>query len=351
MANWEDGVRKVVPYVPGEQPKIQNLIKLNTNENPYPPCPGVIKAIEELEHNIDSLKRYPKPGCDNLVEELSKYYGIDEDRIFVGVGSDDVLSVAFLTFFNSGKPILFPDITYSFYDVWADVYKIPYETIPLNDDFEINFEDYYKENGGIVIANPNAPTGIAKSAKEIEELVCRNRDSVVIVDEAYVDFGAQSVLPLIDKYDNLLVVRTYSKSRSMAGLRIGMAFGSKQMIKYMSDVKYSINSYTMNTPALNIGCESLKDEEYFRSRLDMVIKTREWTTQKLRENGFKVLDSSTNFVFASPLNMSAEEVYNKLRAKGILVRFWNKPRIKDFLRISIGTDEEMAKLIETIKEI
>ena len=246
MYNWEKNVRKVVPYVPGEQPKESKMIKLNTNENPYPPAPGVKEALTKLD--AEKLRLYPDPTADSLVSALAEYYGLQKNEVFVGVGSDDVLSVAFLTFFNSEKPIFFPDITYSFYDVWADVYRIPYERQPLNDDFEIVKEDYYKENGGVIFPNPNAPTGVLQRLESIEEIVSHNRDVVVIVDEAYIDFGGVSALELIHKYDNLLVVQTYSKSRSMAGLRVGYAMGNEKLIKYMNDVKYSINSYTMNMP-------------------------------------------------------------------------------------------------------
>ena len=346
--SWESNIRKVVPYVPGEQPKETNLIKLNTNENPYPPCKAVQDELNKMAMDYDVLRKYPKPACDQLVEALSKYYGFPEDQIFVGVGSDDVLSMAFLTCFNSEKPILFPDITYSFYDVWAEVYRIPYKTIPLTESFEIDFKDYQIPNGGIVIANPNAPTGIAKPISEIEELVKANPDSVVIVDEAYVDFGAESALPLVDKYDNVLVVRTYSKSRQMAGMRIGAAFGNPKLIKFMQDVKYSVNSYTMNETSLRLGAIALEDEAYFKECLRKIKLTREYTVTELEKLGFKVLPSCTNFVFATHPDRPAAELYKMLRENKILVRYFNKPRIDNFLRITIGTDEEMQKFIEVL---
>ncbi len=348
---WEESVRRVTPYVPGEQPKIANIIKLNTNENPYPPAPGVQKAAEELAKNIDVLRKYPSPTCDMLEEAVSEYYGLSRDNLFVGVGSDDVLSMAFLTFFNGEKPVLFPDITYSFYDVWAEVYRIPYVQIPLDDDFEIQAEDYDRENGGIVIANPNAPTGVARGLDWIDSFVSKHRDTVVIVDEAYVDFGAQSALALIQKYDNLLVVQTFSKSRSLAGLRIGMAFGDAKLIKYLKDVKFSVNSYTMNQPSLVLAVESLKDETYFRENLKKVIATRESTKLKLKSLGFRFADSKSNFIFATHPNKDAKEIMLALREKGIIVRHFDKPRINNYLRISIGTDEEMNRMIDELVKI
>ena len=349
--SWEKNVRKVTPYVPGEQPKIDKIIKLNTNENPYPPAPGVQKAIESLGANYDSLRKYPAPACDSLEEALSEYYGLPREQLFVGVGSDDVLSMAFLAFFHGEKPVLFPDITYSFYDVWAEVYGIPYCRVPLDDRFEINMEDYDRENGGIVIANPNAPTGIAKSRAWVEEFLSRHRDTVVIVDEAYVDFGAETCIPLIEKFENLLVTQTFSKSRSLAGLRVGMAFGSRKLIKYLKDVKFSVNSYTMNTPSLILGVASIKDEQYFREKVEAVIKTREWTGEQLKSLGFEMPDSKTNFVFATNPKMRAEDIMNALRSEGIIVRHFSKPRIDNYLRISIGTDEEMRAMVDCLKKI
>lgn len=347
----EDNFRKVTPYVPGEQPKIKNLIKLNTNENPYPPAPGVRKALEELASDIGILRKYPAPDCEILEEAISEYYGISRDKLFVGVGSDDVLSMAFLTFFNSDKPVLFPDITYSFYDVWAEVYRIPYKQIPLNEQFEINIEDYRIENGGIVIANPNAPTGVSKGKAWIEDFLKEHRDSVVIVDEAYVDFGAESVIDLIDSYENLLVVQTFSKSRSMAGMRIGMAFGCENLIKYLKDVKFSVNSYTMNTTSLLLGVEAIRDEEYFRVHVDKIIATRERAKLQLKSLGFEMPDSKTNFLFVTHPRMRAEKIFASLRERGIIVRHFAKPRIDNYLRISVGTDEETEKLVNAMAEI
>ena len=272
--SWEENVRKVVPYVPGEQPKENDIIKLNTNENPYPPAPGVEKLTKEFA--CDKLRLYPDPDATALVDALSARYGVPPEQIFTGVGSDDVLSMAFLTFFNGEKPILFPDITYSFYDVWADLYRIPYRRCPLDENFRLCKEDYMQENGGIIFPNPNAPTGLEEDVSVIEEIIQANPDVVVIVDEAYVDFGGKSVLPLIDRYENLLVVQTFSKSRSMAGLRIGYAFGSRKLISCLNDVKFSFNSYTMDWFTQVLGAEAVKDETYFKTCTDKIIKTREW---------------------------------------------------------------------------
>ena len=347
MMSWENNVRKVVPYVPGEQPKTK-VIKLNTNENPYPPSHKVAEAL--AHYDIDELRLYPDVNGGDLRSRLAEYYGVDEEQVFVGVGSDDVIAVAFMTFFAGDKPILFPDITYSFYDVWADLYKIPYEMIPLNDDFRIVKEDYYRANGGIVIPNPNAPTGVEKNIDDLEDIVKNNPDSVVIIDEAYVDFGAKSILPLIDKYDNLLVVQTYSKSRCMAGVRIGMAFGNKQLIKYMNDVKFSINSYTMNRLTVAAGVAMLEDDDYFKEVSKKVIATRERIKVELSALGFTFPDSKSNFIFAKHESVPGKELFEAAKEAGIFVRWWNRPRISDYLRISIGTDEEMDAFIAFLKK-
>ena len=347
--SYLDNIRKVTPYTPGEQPKVEGeIIKLNTNEFPYPPSPMVEKALNSLE--LDKLRLYPNVTAAPIVKALSEYYGFDEDEIFVGVGSDDVLANCFLTFFGSDKPVLFPDITYSFYDVWTELYRIPYETIPLNENFEINVEDYYKENGGIVIANPNAPTGINLPLSAIEDILEHNKDSIVIVDEAYVDFGGQSAMPLTRKYDNLVVVQTFSKSRAGAGMRIGYAVANKILIKYLSDVKFSINSYTMNQMAIASGVASVKDDKYFKETVARVIETREWAKEELVKLGFNVLDSKTNFVFASHKDKSAKEIFEYLKTKNIFVRYFSKPRIDNWLRITIGTDDQMKKLVDILSE-
>ena len=348
MTNWEENVLKVEPYTPGEQPKEANIIKLNTNENPYPPAPEVSQVIREFD--ACSLRKYPDPCVTDLVEALSKAYSMPMDQIFVGVGSDDVLALSFLTFFHGEKPILFPDITYSFYDVWANVFEIPFETKALDDDFRICTKDYLCENGGIVIPNPNAPTGVLHPLSEIERIVKENQDSVVIIDEAYGDFSGVSALPLVEKYDNLLVVMTFSKSRSLAGSRIGFAFGSKKLISYLNDVKYSFNSYTMDRLTIQIGKASLEDDAYFKKCVDHIIETREWTKKELSRLGFCYPDSKTNFIFATHKRVAASEIFEHLKEKHIYVRYFNAPRIDNYLRISIGTKNEMEILIKTLEE-
>ena len=347
--NWESYVRRVVPYTPGEQPQVTDVVKLNTNENPYPPSPSVRAILEDFEYG--RMRLYPDPDSSVLVDAIAKRYNVKSSQVFAGVGSDDVLAIAFMTFFGSEKPVIFPNITYSFYDVWADVYRIPYKQIPLNSDFTINREDYITENGGIVIANPNAPTGVMETIENIEYIVKNNPDSVVIIDEAYVDFGGESCLPLVEKYENLLVVQTYSKSRSMAGMRIGFAIGSEKLIKYMNDVKFSINSYTMNPITQLCGAASMADEEYFRETVDRIIATRERSKARLADLGFVFPDSKTNFIFASPQKVSAQVIFEELKKRNIFVRYWNKPIICDYLRISIGTDEEMDRLFNALEEI
>lgn len=348
MENWKKNLRTVEPYVPGEQPKQQDMIKLNTNENPYPPAPGVERVIKSME--TGEFRLYPKPDARELVDALAAEYGVPADQIFVGVGSDDVLGMAFLTCFNGEKEILFPDITYSFYPVWADLFHIPYRTPALDEAFRIKKEDYFVPNGGIVIANPNAPTSIALPLAEIEEIVEKNQDSVVIIDEAYVDFGGTSALPLVDKYDNLLVVQTFSKSRSMAGMRIGFAFGSRELIAAMYAVRNSYNSYTMNLPSILSGVEAVKDRAYFEKTRKAIMETREETAKQLSELGFTVLPSCTNFLFASHKNVPAEELFLMLREKHIYVRYFNAPRIDNYLRITIGTPQQMEKFLTEIKQ-
>ncbi len=359
---WEDNVRKVTPYIAGEQP-VGKVIKLNTNENPYPPSPMVATRIydlaqDELDGASSMLRKYPDMDATKLVNAIVKVYDgqypglLNFDKVFTGVGSDDVLFTAFMTFFNSDKPIIFPDITYSFYDVWAEVHRFPYKMIPLKDDFSMDISDYLNtENGGIVIANPNAPTGEYQDPALIEEIVRANPGSVVIVDEAYIDFGGVSCLPLIDKYDNVLVVQTFSKSRSLAGLRIGGAFGNEKLIKYLKDIKFSINSYTMNYPAIELATVAMLDTDYYKETIAKVIKTREWTKEKLKELGFDFGDSRANFIFATHKSARAEDIFKALKERQIYVRYWNKPRIDNHLRISIGTDEDMKELVKALKEI
>lgn len=346
--SWEDNVRRVEPYVPGEQTKNLKIIKLNTNECPYPPSPKVEQTMRDFD--VDKLRLYPDPTVTDLNKAWAEYCHLKPEQVFSGVGSDDVLAIAFLTFFYGKKPILFPDITYSFYDVWADLFRIPYTTKALDEDFRICKEDYYGENGGVIIANPNAPTGEAEDLSEIEDIICHNPDSVVIVDEAYVDFGAKSAIPLIEKYDNLLVVQTFSKSWALAGLRIGFAMGNPKLIRYMNDVKFSFNSYTMNMTAIKLGVAAISDCTYTQELVARIVKTRERVKPLLRELGFKLGDSKSNFVFAAHQSVPAAELFQMLREHDILVRYFNKPRIDQYLRISIGTDEQMDRLLEVLRE-
>jgi len=348
MKTWKRNIRTVIPYIPGEQPRQIGMIKLNTNENPYGPAPGVETAIKNMD--ADDLRLYPDPAADILISALADYYQLEKDQVFVGVGSDDVLAMCFLTFFNSDKPILFPDITYSFYDVWAELFRIPYEYQPLDQNFEIVKEDYYKVNGGIILANPNAPTGVVQSLESIEDIIRHNQDVIVIIDEAYIDFGGTSALALTQKYENLLVVQTFSKSRSMAGLRIGYALGNKNLIKYLNDVKFSFNSYTMNRPALELGAETLKDDAYFKETTGKIIATRERVKKELKELGFSFADSKANFIFATHKKYAARDLFETLKIKKIYVRYFNKARIDNYLRISIGTDEEMDALLTFLKK-
>lgn len=348
MMKWEENVRKVVPYVAGEQPEKQNMIKLNTNECPYPPAPGVKRLAEQM--NVDNLRLYPNTDATPLADALADYYHVKPCQVFVGVGSDDVLSMAFLTFFNSGKPILFPDITYSFYDVWAGLYRIPYQTCALDENWHIRPEDYKQPNGGVIFPNPNAPTGVFESLEVVEEIIRANRDVVVIVDEAYIDFGGESVLPLLEKYDNLLVVQTFSKSRAMAGLRIGFCIGNEKLIKYLKDTKFSINSYTMNLPAQVLGVEAVRDDAYFKATTAKIMATRERVKGELKELGFSFPDSQANFIFATHESVPAEEIFKALREDDIYVRHWDKPGIGNYLRITIGTEDEMDRLIGFLRK-
>lgn len=348
MKEWEKNIRQVIPYTPGEQPNKENMIKLNTNECPYPPAPKVSQVIKNF--NSDLLRLYPDPDAKLLVDEIASYYGVDESQVFVGVGSDDVIGMAFLTFFNSNKPVLFPDITYSFYDVWADLFRIPFKTIALNENFEINPKDYNIPNGGIIFPNPNAPTAVEMPLESVEQIISNNEESLVIVDEAYIDFGGTTALSLLDKYENLLVVRTFSKSRAMAGMRIGYAIGSKKLIAAMKNVKFSYNSYTMNQTSIYAGVEAIKDDAYFREIVGKIINTREDAKNKLGKLGFKCTDSKANFLFATHESIPAKEIFEYLKTKNIYVRYFNKPRIDNYLRITIGTDDEMNKLYEALKE-
>ncbi|MGN0584032.1 MAG: histidinol-phosphate transaminase [Ruminococcus sp.] len=347
MPEYEKYIRRVEPYVPGEQPNFPDMIKLNTNENPYPPSPEVQKALESC--SLSSLRLYPDPTSHKLNKAIADRYGLKESQVFTGVGSDDVIAMCFLTFFNSEKPMLFPDITYAFYPVWAEMLRIPYTLIPLNDDFEIVPEDYCRENGGIIFPNPNAPTGALLPLESIEKIIKSNPDSIVMVDEAYIDFGGQSAVPLIEKYDNLIVVQTFSKSRALAGMRIGYAMGNEKLIKALNDVKYSFNSYTMNRQVIEAGAAAVKDEEYFQSIVNKIISTRERAKKEFTALGFKFKDSMSNFLFVTHPEWKAKYLFEALKEKHIFVRYLRGKRTDNYLRITIGTDEEMDTLFEFLR--
>lgn len=349
MNSWRDNLRSIEPYVPGEQPDLPDMIKLNTNENPYPPSPKVAQALRDFD--VDSLRLYPDPCSRLLVDALAETYGLESSQIFVGVGSDDVLAIAFMAFFNSDRPILFPDITYSFYDVWAELFQIPYERPELDGDFRLVKEDYYKENGGVVIANPNAPTGVRQDLDFLRDVIEHNRDVVVIIDEAYADFGKLSALELTKEYDHVVIIQTFSKSRSMAGMRIGYAIAQPELVRAMNDVRYSYNSYPMTRLSVALGVAALEDEAYFRETVEKVITVREWTKGELKRLGFSFQDSMTNFVFATHKTVPAQRIFNELRKKNIFVRHFTHPRIENYLRISIGTQQEMERFIQEVEGI
>lgn len=346
---WSPLTASLVPYVPGEQPKDKTYIKLNTNENPYPPSPKVIAAIKDAA-NAD-LRLYPDPTCESLVDAAAGYYGLPAGQVFVGNGSDEILAFAFAAFFDPAKKLLFPDITYSFYKVYAKLYGLSAELIPLDEQFQVRVEDFRADNGGIVVPNPNAPTAELLPLHDIRKLLEDHPDQVVIIDEAYIDFGGQSAIELIGDYPNLLVVQTLSKSRSLAGLRVGFAFGSEELIEGLNRIKNSFNSYTIDRLALAGAVAALEDDDYFRETTAKVIATRERLTKQLLAMDFKVTDSKANFVFISHSRLEAQAVFQQLRDKGVLVRYFNQPRIDGYLRVSIGTDEEMDAFIQALQEI
>ena len=338
----------LVPYTPGEQPKDMQYVKLNTNESPFPPSPGVKAAVEE---QCGKLQLYSDPECTQLREKLAQVYGVSPNQVVVTNGSDEVLNFAFMAFADEQRPLAFADITYGFYPVFAEINRIPYEVIPLKEDFTMNPADYIGINKTIVIANPNAPTGLAMSLSDIERIVQSNPDNVVIVDEAYVDFGGESAVTLVDKYDNLLVTQTFSKSRSMAGARLGFGIGSAQLIADLNTIRYSTNPYNVNRMTEFAGVAALEDTEYFEKNCRTIMENRAWTTAALESLGFTVLPSAANFVFAKTDKISGGELYTKLKERGILVRHFTKERIKDYNRITIGTLEQMQTLIGAIEAI
>ena len=352
---WNDKIKEIEPYVPGEQPKDKKYIKLNTNENPYAPSEKVIEKIKSM--SLKDLKLYPDPDVSELRKVIAEYFSqkIDEritkEQIFVGNGSDEVLALIFMTFFNKGDKVYYPDITYSFYPVYADLFDLKEVKIPLNKNFEIEIDKYFGLDGHIIITNPNAPTSIALKLEEIEKIAEKNPNQLIVVDEAYVDFGAESAVKLINKYDNVLVVQTFSKSRSFAGMRLGYAIGSENIIEGLNRLKFSFNSYTVDRISIEAGIESFKDDEYFVKTNAKIIETREKTVKKLKELGFKVLNSSANFIFISHNKVFAGDLYKNLKDNGVLVRYFTKDRIDNYLRVTIGTDEDMEIFIEKLNKL
>lgn len=349
MSNWEKNLRQIEPYVPGEQSKNKNIIKLNANENPYPPSPKAVEALKNFDGN--TLRLYPNASSYQLKAAIAKYFNLRESQIFVGNGSDEVIAFAFMACFNSPKPILFPDITYSFYPVWCSLLQIDYETIPLDENFCINVADYNRDNGGIILPNPNAPTGMGQTKENIIQLLEQNQDSIVIIDEAYVDFGAYSAIELLDKYQNLLIVHTFSKSRSLAGMRVGFAMGNEKIIQTLEAVKNSYNSYTMDSVALEVATASIADKSYFNEICQKMIATRERSAKALENMGFKVFESQSNFLFVTHKTVNAKHIFETLKADNIFIRYFNLPRINNYLRITVGTDEQMDILLQHISKI
>ena len=346
---WSDVVKGLTPYVPGEQPKLAKLVKLNTNENPYGPSPRALEAIREATG--ESLKLYPDPNAEQLKCAIGQYHGIDARNVFVGNGSDEVLAHVFLGLLKQARPILFPDITYSFYPVYCGLYQVGFETIPLAGDFSIRLSDYAKPNGGIIFPNPNAPTGCLVPLADIETLLRSNSDSVVVIDEAYVDFGGESAIPLIAKYPNLLVVQTLSKSRSLAGLRVGFAVGHVDLIEALERIKNSFNSYPLDRLALAGAVAAYEDREYFEQTRKAVIATREKLVRDMEQLGFEVLPSAANFIFVRHPAHDAEKSALALRQRSIIVRHFKLPRIEQFLRITVGTEEQCGALVAALKDI
>ena len=343
-----DRLKNITPYTPGEQPQDKKYIKLNTNESPFPPSPFALRLARE---SAGDMFLYPDPEYNSLVETAAHAFGVKTDNILFTNGSDEALNFAFIAFCDKNTPAVFPDITYGFYPVFAAINGVPTKEIPLKDDFTINIEDYFNAGGTVFIANPNAPTGIALSRVEIEKIVVNNPDNIVVIDEAYVDFGAESAVNLIEKYDNLIITQTFSKSRSLAGARLGVAFAASSLINDLKTVKYSINPYNVSRTTAAAGIGALLDREYFTDNCEKIIATREFFSDKLKEKGFSVLPSKANFVFAKYKNFGGEKIYQSLKKRGVLVRFFDKQRLKDYVRITIGDKESMEKTLEIISEI
>lgn len=344
---WRKNLRNIEPYVPGEQSKEKNIVKLNANENPYPPSPKAVKVLEKF--NTDKLRFYPDANAFELKSAIAKHCGVDAKNVFVGNGSDDVIALCFQSFFNSDLPIAFPDITYSFYPVWCRLFNIDYTTPALDDNFRISPDDYKKSNGGVVIPNPNAPTSIGEDLDFVRKILDYNQDSIVIIDEAYVAFGGVSCVELINEYDNLVVTGTFSKSHSLAGMRIGYALASPELIAVLEAVKNSYNSYTVDSLSVAMGAASISDEEHFNKVTQSIINTRKRVTDKLRSFGFEVLDSSTNFIMATHNDYSMKDMFEYLKTKKVFIRYFNLPRIDKYVRISIGTDDEMDVFLREVE--
>ena len=343
---WTDTVKRLTPYVPGEQRSGDNIVKLNTNENPYPPSPGVLQAIHDVSGH--QLRRYPDPESVELRTALARYHGVGVENVFVGNGSDEILALAFLAYFTNGLALQYPDITYSFYPVYCDLYGIASRIINLEDDFSLSLDRFVPNEGSIIFPNPNEPTAMATPSQSVAGLLNDHTEQVMLVDEAYADFGAQSVIPLIHDYPNLLVSHTFSKGRSLAGMRLGAAFGEASLIEGLQRVKNSFNSYPIDVLAQAAGLASMNDEAYYQRTTQAIIDTRQWTVSELQKRGFEVLPSAANFVFAKAPNNRSGNLFDKLNRAGVLVRYWNKPRLESWLRISIGTPQDMQVLMATI---
>ena len=345
---WTKNLRKIDPYVPGEQSSDRDIVKLNANENPYPPSPMAVQAIKNF--NTGSLRLYPNANATPLKRAIADYYNVGVENVFLGNGSDDVIAVAFQALFNSDLPVVFPDLTYSFYPVWCSLFGIPYKNYPVGDDFRINAENYKEKNGGVIIPNPNAPTSVGEGRDFVEKIMEYNADSVVIIDEAYVDFGGESSVELTKKYENLLVTGTFSKSRSLAGLRIGFAIGSEKLVSVLEAVKNSYNSYTVDSISIAAGVASILDDDHFKQTCSKIIETRQYVTAQMRSMGFKVLDSKTNFIFATNDDASMKDMFEYLKTQKVYIRYFSLPRIENYVRITIGTDREMEIFLEKVKE-
>ena len=345
---WSDKLRQAVPYAPGEQTSDRDVIKLNANENPYPPSPKVVEAIRQFP--AEKLCLYPRITASPLVETLAEYHGLKKEQVFVANSSDEVLAFCFQAFFHSQKPVFFPDLSYTFYPVWCDLFGVPYEQKPVGEDFRIRLSDYAPENGGVILPNPNAPTSLAEGPDFLRALLQENQDVVVIIDEAYVDFSPYSALELLDEFENLVVIRTFSKSRSLAGLRVGAAYGSEELIALLNAVKGSYNPFTLDSIALAAATASIQDEDYFRQCIEKVKATRTRSQAALEEMGFVVLPSQTIFLFVTHPDFSAEAIYHACNDHDIFIRYFKQPRLENYLRITIGTDAQMDHLFAFLHE-